>query len=431
MARSSFWNKKRISEAKHYPTGIRRYCDKHGVDFGSYQSYCWRHNISTESFVTDNRGNAKFTFELFQQALQSPSPTVFCREHNLSYTTFYNYRRYGFPSSDIKKADLEPVELTADDMNVFGDSEVVSVSETPESELVDVEVVNTKSGARKPYGFWSLERIQTAKNYEGGLEKFCEDNNITMKAYRTACDRLGVSASVKHDERISRKGSEKKTRRYFGKKDKFWSLEKIAEAKAYEGGLEKFCEDNGVTLKAYRMACYIRGVDYHIGNEPCTRKVKKVTTTKLENLKFQSNGNLPRGFWSIERIEEALSFEGGPDAFCKYYGITLRTYQKAYERFKYHFEPETVKTALPVEPDIEKENTNMEPVTNMEPATTTKPYLEVNVFDKVRCSVIIKFKDGKVKELKAPEAGKVCFVLPSEMEIETLEFTGKGSISFI
>lgn len=414
MARSGFWNKKRVSEAKHYPTGVRRYCDKHGVTFESYQNYCFRHSISSASKVTDGRGNNMWTFELFQQALKAPSASSFCKQHNLSYSMFYHYKKFGFPGQQVKKGELNGMHELAtnivDDTIELTDEDVVGIFDSTEvvpkfASDIDVESVDQSDSARNdvvvsevtkhrvPKGFWTLDRIEEAKNYPNGFENFFKDNNVSVGGYKSACRRFGLSSAIP---------TRKRTRTNCGRKDHFWSLERIEEAKLYPGGIKQFCADNGTTEKAYQMACYVRGVDFHV--DPNEARTKNLN-----------------GFWSLERIEEAKSYPGGVKAFCDKYHISVSTYRSVCSRFEVSSKADTSITTskLAESPGV------------VEPVTDLKPYLSVNVFDKIRCSVVIKFKDGRVKELRAPEVGSACFVLPSNMEIDTVEFKGNGSISFI
>ena len=304
MARSGFWNKKKVSEAKHYPTGVRRYCDKHGVTFVSYQNYCYRHDISAQSLVTDRRGNSQWTFDLFQQALKAPSVAKFCNDNGLSQSMFYNYKKYGFPSQKVKKKDLasnvevvsdtvsEPMELTTSDIDsIFDVIDEPANTEPIDTVVSEVKSMNESIKTKKPNGFWTLDLINTAKNYEGGIHKFCEDYGVTIGAFRKACERFGVSAAVKRNPESKRNStSSVKSRNY---KAHFWSPEKIAEAKSYPGGIEKFCSDNGVTLKAYKMACYTRGIDHHIDTEHSSesaedtnQSVPKTTETTVDKFCF-------------------------------------------------------------------------------------------------------------------------------------------------
>lgn len=416
MGRTGFWNKKRVSEAKHYPTGIRRYCDKHGVTFESYQNYCFRHSISSVSKVTDGRGNSMWTFELFQQALKAPSANSFCKDHNLSYSMFYHYKKFGFPGQKVTKKELQKMnelaantaidsmELTDEDMKyIFNDVETVSdlyeteLTKNNDSMTADVEVpVDTNKKHRKPNGFWTLELINTAKTYPDGIEKFCEDYDTTVKAYKMACARLGVSASIKYNKLRSKQPNKMhRTRTYLGRKESFWSIEKIEEAKSYPGGIEKFCADNGTTVKAYTMACYIRGIDHHI--EPVTGKTNKRN---------------PRGFWTLERIEEAKSYPGGVKAFCNKYHISVSTYRGVCSRFGVSSRSNDT---------IVEESAKI-----VEPIIDNIPTVE---YTKSRNnSIMIKYKDGRIKEVSS--ANELTLFIGSS-EIDEITFDGNGMISFI
>jgi len=399
MARSGFWNKKRVSEAKHYPTGVRRYCDKHEVTFESYQNYCFRHNISSASKVTDGRGNSMWTFELFQQALKAPSASSFCKEHNLSYSMFYHYKKFGFPGQKVKKRELNELnELatnTVDDTIELTDEDVAGIFDSTEAvpefaSDIDVESVDrseskqhdlpvsTATKHRAPKGFWTLDKIEEAKNYPGGAENFCKDNDVAVGGYRAACKRFGL-ASMPVGER---------TRTNRGRKAKFWSLEKIEEAKSYPGGIKQFCADNRTTEKAYQMACYVRGVDCN---------------TRTRN---------PNGFWTLERIEEAKSYPGGTEEFCKKYHISISTFRSVCSKFRVSSKSDALIVAEPtkiVGPAIDNIQT-------------------VGYTESKNNSITIKYKDGRIKEVSS--ANELTLFIGSS-EIDEIKFDGNGMISFI
>ena len=207
MGRAGFWNKQKVSAARHYRSGVRAYCDKHGTTMEALISYCQRHNLSYESVVLDRAGNNRWTFQLFQSALKAPSAKRFCNSNGLSYSAFMNFKKYGFPSGFVKKKDLikndAPVaeELTPEETDVFDFNDLTLDDADMNTVTLDTVEVKTeeKPAITVPHDkngriAWSIDLIEQIKGYPEGAKKCCEKLGIAYLSYQNACSKRGVSS---------------------------------------------------------------------------------------------------------------------------------------------------------------------------------------------------------------------------------------------
>jgi hypothetical protein len=222
MELKKFWTDGRIEEAKNWPNGVKDYCKNNDVSVQSFYDYCKRHGISKErTLPVDNRGNYRFTLQLFRECLNSNNQPKFCNDHNLSYYTFTRYKTFGFPSNLVSKEELKQLgyikcepedniliptakitdesnELSVDELDVFGSI----VDDTVETDTVKTEIIEppveqisqTKKSTRRhvskkakrtkrpnvKHYKWTEEMLRSVLEYPDGVIAWCEEHNITV-----------------------------------------------------------------------------------------------------------------------------------------------------------------------------------------------------------------------------------------------------------
>lgn len=238
MRLNQFWTEGRVEEAKNWPKGVSDYCKNHDISVQSFYDYCKRHSIpKNRTLPVDNRGNYKFTLQLFRECLKSTHPSKFCNDRNLSYYTFTRYKTFGFPSNLVSKEELtnlgyikcepedniliptakiadESNELSAEELDVFGSI----VDDTVETDAVKPEIIEnpvepigkTKKSTRRHVSKrrkltkrrninhfkWTEEMLKYVLTYPDGVLAWCEENNVTVETVRYACRKFGLNTHV-------------------------------------------------------------------------------------------------------------------------------------------------------------------------------------------------------------------------------------------
>lgn len=332
MGRAGFWNKQKVSAARHYRSGVRAYCDKHGTTMEALISYCQRHNLSYESVVLDRTGNNRWTFQLFQEALKSPSAKQFCNSHNLSYMTFNNFKKYGFPSGSVKRKDLiqndVPVaeELTPEETDVFDfndltldDADMNTVTldtmEVKTEENPAITVPHDKNGRI----VWSMDLIEQIKSCPEGVKKCCEKLGIAYLSYQNACSKRGVS-SVSNRTVPMHTGSNN---------DLVWTDERINDVRNAPEGTRQYCESHGLSFYGFVHACQRKGMSSFSLYNKYNKHVKPVEVESVDGIQRNSFGRI---IWTDELINSILSHPDGAVNVLERNNISMSSFTCACSR---------------------------------------------------------------------------------------------------